>query len=186
MQKKTNPKPATKPAAKKTAAKPRVKKPNGNQFWKLRSKHGRDKLFATPQLLWEAACEYFQWVQDNPLYETKVFNYQGIITSTEVPVMRAMTMRGLCFFLNCNEGYFRQFKSTLSDDNDEIGFSTVISDIENTIYQQKFEGAAGNLLNANIISRDLGLADKKDLTSNGETMSFANFLMQSSEDEQAD
>ena len=26
--------------------------PKGNQFWMLRSKHGRDKLFATPEALW--------------------------------------------------------------------------------------------------------------------------------------
>ena len=32
----------------------------------LRSKHGRDKLFATPELLWDAACEYFQWCDENP------------------------------------------------------------------------------------------------------------------------
>lgn len=25
--------------------------PKGNQFWMLRSKHGRDKLFATPEAL---------------------------------------------------------------------------------------------------------------------------------------
>jgi hypothetical protein len=35
--------------------------PKGNEFWKLRSKHGRDKLFATPELFWQAALEYFQW-----------------------------------------------------------------------------------------------------------------------------
>ena len=29
----------------------------GNQFWKNRSKHGRDKLFATPDLLWQAASD---------------------------------------------------------------------------------------------------------------------------------
>ena len=40
--------------------------PKGNQFWMLRSKHGRDKLFATPEALWEAACEYFQWCDENP------------------------------------------------------------------------------------------------------------------------
>ena len=34
--------------------------------WMLRSKHGRDKLFATPELLWDAACEYFQWCDENP------------------------------------------------------------------------------------------------------------------------
>ncbi len=187
--KKTTPKtPAKKPTAPKTPAKPaevEVKKVDGrigNQFWMNRAKHGRDKLFATPELLWQAACEYFRWIEENPLYETKVFQFQGVVVTKEVPIMRAMTMAGLCFYLNCNETYFRQFKTNLPEG--EIGFSSVITDIENVVYRQKFEGAAGNLLNANIISRDLGLADKKDISSNGETLSFTNFLIQSSEEEE--
>ncbi|WP_228445066.1 terminase small subunit [Chryseobacterium indoltheticum] len=187
--KKTTPKtPAKKPTARKTPAKPaevEVKKVDGrigNQFWMNRAKHGRDKLFATPELLWQAACEYFRWIEENPLYETKVFQFQGVVVTKEVPIMRAMTMAGLCFYLNCNETYFRQFKANLPDG--EIGFSSVITDIENVVYRQKFEGAAGNLLNANIISRDLGLADKKDISSNGETLSFTNFLIQSSEEDE--
>lgn len=32
--------------------------PKGNQFWKLRNRHGRSKRFASPEQLWEAACEY--------------------------------------------------------------------------------------------------------------------------------
>jgi hypothetical protein len=179
---------ARKPTAKKVPnlpAKPATKpddKRLGNNFWMNRAKHGRDKLFATPQLLWEAASEYFNYIKENPLYETKVFQFQGTIVTKEVPIMRAMTMRELCFYLNCNETYFRQFKANLADD--EKDFSSVIEDIETIVYTQKFQGAAGNLLNANIISRDLGLTDKKDLTSNGETMSFATFLMQSSDDEE--
>jgi len=181
--------PAKKPTARKTPAKPaevEVKAnpgnfPKGNQFWMNRAKHGRDKLFGTPALLWEASCEYFRWVEENPLYETKVFNYQGTIVTEKVPIMRAMTLAGLCFYLNCNEAYFRQFEK----DKEEAGdYSTVITDIKTVIYRQKFEGAAGNLLNANIISRDLGLADKKDISSNGETLSFTNFLIQSSEEEE--
>jgi len=41
----------------------------GNQWWKLRAKHGRDKIFKTPALLWEACVEYFEatdkrkWIQ---------------------------------------------------------------------------------------------------------------------------
>lgn len=154
----------------------------GNQFWMNRAKHGRDKLFATPQLLWDAACEYFNYIKENPLYETKVFNYQGTIVREDVPIMRAMTMRELCFYLNCNETYFRQFKANLPEG--EKDFSSVIEDIETIVYTQKFQGAAGNLLNANIISRDLGLADKKDISSNGETLSFTNFLIQSSEEDE--
>ncbi len=45
--------------------------PLGNQFWKLRSKHGRDKIFADPETMWEAACDYFQWCVDTPLMEVQ-------------------------------------------------------------------------------------------------------------------
>ncbi|MDV3470850.1 DNA-packaging protein [Elizabethkingia anophelis] len=133
----------------------------GNEFWKFRSKHGRDTLFSTPEILWEAACEYFQWVEDNPLPETKVFQYQGKVIKEIVPIMRAMTMQQLCFYLKCDESYFRKFKERLGED--DKGFFTVITDIENIIYTQKFQGAAGGLLVANLISRELGLVDKKEI-----------------------
>lgn len=133
--------------------------PKGNQFWKLRSKHGRDKLFASPELLWDAACEYFEWCDDNPLIESKAFAYKGDVTTAELPKLRAYTLNGLCLYLGCNEAYFRQFRADAKDD-----FSTVIDQIEKTIYEQKFTGAAAELLNANIISRDLGLIDKKEHT----------------------
>jgi hypothetical protein len=136
--------------------------PKGNEWWKHRTKHGQEKLFKTPELLWEAACEYFQWCENNPLYETKAFAYQGEIVTEELPKMRAMTMGGLCLYLGVNEAYFRQFKAGLLEG--ETDFSTVIANIETVIYTQKFQGAAADLLNANIIARDLGLADKSELT----------------------
>ncbi len=133
--------------------------PLGNQFWKLRSKHGRDKLFETPELLWEAACEYFEWCEDNPLIE---IDYKGKdADKVELPKMRAFTLMGLCIYLECTSSYFRTFKSTLKPENKD--FLTVITRIEEVIYTQKFTGAAA-VLNANIISRDLGLADKSELT----------------------
>jgi len=140
--------------------------PIGNQFWRLRSKHGRDKLFETPELLWEAACEYFEWCEANPLKETKAFAFQGVVTTAELPVMRAMTLSQLCFYLNCNEAYFRTFKSQLPKGEED--FNTVIESIEKTIYNQKFQGAAANLLNGNIIARDLGLKEQSETTLNVE------------------
>jgi hypothetical protein len=133
----------------------------GNQFWRLRSKHGRDKLFATPELLWQAACEYFKWCETHPLYEMKAFAYQGVIVTKKMPKMRAMTMSQLCFYLNCDESYFRKFKSELTENQKD--FFTVIKMIETIIYNQKFQGAAADLLNANIIARDLGLTDKTQI-----------------------
>jgi hypothetical protein len=46
---------------------------------------------------------------------------------------------------------------------DYKGFSQVITKIEKVIYNQKFTGAAAGFLNPNIIARDLGLAEKKEV-----------------------
>jgi len=137
-------------------------KRSGNQFWKLRTKHGRDKLFKTPDLLWKEATKYFQWCDDNPLKESKPFHSQGKIIIAEVDKMRAFTITGLCLYLDCNEAYMREFRGDLKVKEDQLSkdFSTVITKIYQTIYQQKFTGAAADLLNANIIARDLGLAEK--------------------------
>ena len=135
--------------------------PKGNKYWELRSKHGVDKLFTSSKLLWDAAVEYFEWCEENPLLESKAFAYQGEITTATLPKMRALTLSGLCLYLHCNEAYFRQFKSRLTEKDED--FATVITQIEQTIYNQKFQGAAADLLNANIIARDLGLSDKKEM-----------------------
>jgi hypothetical protein len=153
--------------------------PKGNQFWRERAKHGRDKLFKTPELLWEAACEYFTWVEQNPLYELKAFNYQGEIVNAELPKMRAMTLSGLCFYLGCNEAYFRNFKNQKREDAKD--FSSIIEQIETIIYNQKFQGAAADLLNANIIARDLGLRDNTDLTSKGDKINNSPLLFLSAD-----
>lgn len=137
--------------------------PIGNQFWKARSKHGRNRLFESAELLWEACCEYFQWVEDNPLLEMKPFAYQGVVIQEPVARMRAMTINGLCLFLDIDETTWRAWREV--DD-----FSTVVSKAEKIIYEQKFTGAAADLLNPNIIARDLGLADKKDIGSSDGSM----------------
>ncbi|MFB4060974.1 terminase small subunit, partial [Escherichia coli] len=43
------------------------------------------------------------------------------------------------------------------------GFSDVTSRAEDIIYDQKFSGAAADLLNANIIARDLGLKEQSQV-----------------------
>jgi len=132
--------------------------PKGNQFWKARAKHGRDKIFKTPDIMFEAACEYFQWCEDNPL--NKAIVYQGVVTGQE-SLLRAMTIKGLCIFLHVNSVYFNKFESELNKETDEgKDFCKVINAIKEIIEIQKFEGASAGLLNPNIIARDLGLSDK--------------------------
>ena len=149
--------------------------PKGNKFWELRSKHGRDRLFATPDLMWEAACEYFQWCEDNPFYESEQkkgntnlkietkLSKKAIESLTDnivlLPKMRPYTLHGLCRYLDCNTLYFDQFEKSLANKENQLSkdFSLVITRIRETIYEQKFSGAASGFLNPNIIARDLVL-----------------------------
>lgn len=130
--------------------------PKGNQFWKARSKHGRDKIFASAELLWEACCEYFEWVEANPLWEAKLSQFQGEPVDLTIPKMRAMTIEGLCLFLDIDVKTWRNWRT---DDD----FVPIVTRVESIIRTQKFTGAAADLLNPNIIARDLGLADKQEV-----------------------
>lgn len=144
--------------------------PKGNQFWKLRSKHGRDKLFASPKLLWKAACEYFEWCDENPLLEeviekVKVNGFGDELKRELLPKMRPYTLQGLCIYLDCNKGYFDDFENALKgkEDKESKDFSVMITRIREIIYTQKFEGASVGFFNASLISRDLGLSDKQEI-----------------------
>lgn len=133
----------------------------GNRFWEARSSHGRNPIFRTAEELWGACCEYFEWVDANPLHEAKAFAYEGEVTVEPLPKMRAMTITGLCLFLDIAYSTWDEWRSSRPD------FSEVITRAEAVIYSQKFGGAAAGLLVANIIARDLGLAEKSELTGKG-------------------
>ena len=124
------------------------------QFWKAKSSAGRKPIFKSPEQLWESSVEYFKWCEENPLYEYKPFHYQGETSIEPVPKMRAMTIQGLCLFLDIGQ-------QTLADYGKKDKFSGVVKEIKDCIYTQKFSGAAADLLNSNIIARDLGLTDKQ-------------------------
>lgn len=146
--------------AKKKSAKSKPNKPSpiiGNEFWKMRSSHGRNPIFKEPEELLKASYEYFEWVVSTPLVEAKPFAYEGRITMANVPKMRAMTLEGLCIFLDVSRKTWDNYHA--KDD-----FLPVTSHIKDIIYNQKFTGAAANLLNSNIIARDLGLRDTLDNT----------------------
>jgi hypothetical protein len=137
--------------------------PKGNQFWRLRSTHGRDKLFVSADLLWEAASEYFNWVDSHPWYKVEAIKSGDKAGDLlKIPTPRPYTISGLLLYVGASESYWRDFKRARHD-----GFSSVIEEIENAIYTQKFEGAAVGAFNSNIIARDLGLTEKNEFTGKG-------------------
>lgn len=161
--------------ARKTTSRTRKKKPeaetevNSNSLWGKR-KPGRPRHFETPDELYEACVGYFKWVEDNPLEEQKAFHSQGVVTKTNVQKMRAMTLNGLQLYVGVSHGQWSKWRSDTAKDS-RPDLQPVMEWAEQVIYEQKFTGAAADLLNANIISRELGLADKQDVQS-GVTVVF--------------
>jgi len=132
--------------------------PENNQFWKLRSKHGRDLIFSSPTLLWEACTEYFE-ATDKRKWNKIEFNGKDA-TKCEVPTDTPYTWTGLYLFLDISH-------TTWQDYETREDFIAICTRVRHTIYTQKFEGAAVGAYNANIIARDLGLTDKKELDHKG-------------------
>lgn len=134
--------------------------PKGNQFWKLRSEHGRDYLFATPEELEREISAYFNWVDSHPWYKVEAIksgdNAGKLI---KIPNARPYTLSGLCIYLNASESYWKEFRKRegLSDD-----FMSIISRTEEIIRTNKFEGAAVGAFKENIMIRDLGMAEKTE------------------------
>lgn len=76
--------------------------------------------------------------------------------SEPIAKMRAMTITGLTLFLDVTLETWRTYR--LRED-----LSEVVTRAEQIIYDQKFSGAAADLLNANIIARDLGLKEQSQV-----------------------
>ncbi len=133
--------------------------PKKNTFWKLRSTHGREKIFATPEILLAAAEEYFHHTSKRKWIKIEYKTVGPTLKKVKIPTDTPFTIAGLCIFLGVNSSYFRQFKK---NNKDHEGFSSVIAHIEDIMDAQKFEGAAVGAFNANIISRDLGLKEQTE------------------------
>lgn len=132
--------------------------PKGNKFWEARSSHGRKPIYETPEQLWDASLQYFQWVEDNPL--SKSIIYQGEVTGSE-DIRRPMTIEGYTLFIGLGQQALKNYE--MKED-----FVGVITAAREVIRQQKLEGAMIGAYNASIVARDLGLKDNQDVTSGGQ------------------
>ena len=116
------------------------------------------RKYETPRELILAAIEYFEWCDKTPLQEEEVYCYQGEIIRADKDKMRPYTRKGLATFLSMPESRLEAYRAR----NDEEWVDAVAL-IEQIIYTQKFEASAVGLMNATIISRDLGLAEKQEI-----------------------
>ena len=108
----------------------------------------------------KAAVGYFRWAEDHPLQEEKIFQYQGEIIRDDSSKMRAFTKEGLATKLRIPVSRIEAYKSR----DEESGWPQAVQMVEQIIYEQTFTGAAAGLLNAHLVSRSLGLAEKSEVS----------------------
>lgn len=118
----------------------------------------RKGTYLTVEDFLRAVVEYFEWCENNPLLEEKIFQNKGDIIRGQVDKLRPFTKQGLASFLGMPVARFDLYRERGD------AWADAVEQVEQIIYTQKFEGAAANLLNASLIQRDLGLADKTVVT----------------------
>lgn len=127
-------------------------------------RHAGPKLkIPDPETLWCLACGYFEWVEENPIYEPQLVSYQGESNLEPVPKARAMTWEGLATFCGIGTGNLLNYAH-------KEEFEGVMSVIKACMRDQKFTLAAAGLLNANLIGRDLGIGEVIDHRSSDGSM----------------
>lgn len=139
---------------------------HGNKAWTYNEKLGRPKAFAKIETLLEAFEEYCIHIQETPWMKNELVksgDMAGLVI--QVPTIKPMTIRGFCKFVGLTYSWWKKRKNEcgLSEKPSDIAYVSGMEEIEECIYNQKFEGAAVNAFNANIISRDLGLAEKSEV-----------------------
>lgn len=133
----------------------------GNKFWEGTFPFGAAAAAAkmrTAEQVYAACLSYFDWVHSNPLYVDELVKFEGSANHEPVAKMRAMTNVGLCIHIGIARETWSHWRQARED------LKEVIAWADDVIYCQKFEGAAAGLLSQAIVARDLGLADRRELT----------------------
>jgi hypothetical protein len=145
----------------------------GNQLWKLRTKHGRDRLFSDAALLWDEACKYFDWCDRHPRSKAELVKYKGDYEEAGVPLGHMYSMHELTVYLGVSSSYFRTAKSELRDKIEkckntaaEAGLLEMIERIEGIIQADQISGAAVGVYATQLVSRLNGLSDNVNVTNN--------------------
>lgn len=129
--------------------------PIGNQYWKLAKNFKKPKSYQPEELI-DKAIEYAKWCDENPLQEEKAFA-NG--TTKVVSKMRVMTIQGFRVYAGIVRATFYNYEK-------QEEYLDIITRIRDIFESQSKEGAAGGLLDTNIIARLLGLAEKKSIDLN--------------------
>lgn len=130
----------------------------GASHWEIVAKGIPIGANLTAQDIWESACKYFKWCDENPILKAELMRSgknTGSIYSS--PIQRPYLVGGLCLHLGITKEYLYDTAKS-QEDND---FKIVALKILEIIYNQKLELGITGVYNSFIISKELGLDNDK-------------------------
>lgn len=131
--------------------------PKGHKLW---GNPLKPKKY-TPEEFWQAACEYFEWSDENPWVKQDFIKGGEMGGSiVELKTERPYSIEQLCNYLDIS---LQTFYNYAGAEGYETYFD-ICARIKQIIDSQHFEGGMVNAFNANIVTRKLGLKEQTDLS----------------------
>lgn len=130
---------------------------DGNKFWMLRLKHGRNRVIETPEQLEENFIEYCQYIENNPLIEEDWVGKDAI--PIERKRLRPITKQG--FAAACGLSEWKRIAELKRVSPD---FHQIVTHIESVMADYNITGAAAGFLNPNIIARLESLSENSNVS----------------------
>lgn len=130
-------------------------------YWDWIANVGAPKKLKNPKQLWKLACEYFKGIDDRP-FKKKDFIKSGERAGEIVDLETIMpyTWQGLELYLFAKGVVAKLDDYRANKEGNYSEFSDVLSRITQTIFEQKYSGAAVGAFNANLVAKDLGITEK--------------------------
>lgn len=127
-----------------------------------------EKNIKSPEML----LDYFEAYKTDCKSAPKKENFWSHRRDKEVSLSREvpLTWNGFEIWLRKNKIITRLEHYKANKDNRYIEYMDIVRAIGQEIYEDKFVGAVVGIYNPSIIVRELGLSDKKDLTSSDGSM----------------
>ena len=125
---------------------------------------GRIRVSSEPEDLWDNACEYFKWCDENPIETKKTLTSGKEAGKIVVDVQtRPYSKKGLCIHCGILEEYLNDLRQI--KDRESLWY-IVVSKILYIIYVQNLELATLGVFNPIFVSKVLGM-EKDDTPTSG-------------------
>jgi hypothetical protein len=129
---------------------------------KRRVSTASSRALKTPDELWAVACSYFDYTQKSPM-QRKEYIKTGPLAGTEytIETPRPFSWSGLSVYASLLGVAANLHRYARNENDMYTEYAEIVGLINDVMFSQKFEGAAVGMYKENIISREIGLADKQ-------------------------